>query len=94
MTDATEEPQDLPATTRTALMQYLADKPALRKKLYTWFAVIALLVSFGPDIVVAGVLTEDAVPVFSAYIGLASSVLLKIGTALGFVASSNISQEH
>ena len=93
MTDTTEEPQDLPATTRTALMQYLAEKPGLRKKLYTWFAVVALLVSFGPDIVVAGVLTEEAVPVFSAYIGLASSILLKIGTAFGFVASRNITQE-
>ena len=93
MTDTPEEPQDLAATTRTALMQYLAEKPELRKKLYTWFAVVALVVSFGPDIVMAGVLTEDAVPVFSAYIGLASSVLLKIGTAFGFVASRNITQE-
>ena len=94
MTDPAEEPQDLSTTTRTALMQYLAEKPGLRKKLYTWFAGVALLVSFGPDIVVAGVLSDEAVPVFSAYIGLASSILLKTGTAFGFVASRNISQDH
>ncbi len=56
----------------------------------TWFGwSCSLLVSFGPDIVTAGVLTDSTVPTFVAYVSLASSILLKIGTALGFVAASN-----
>jgi hypothetical protein len=60
-----------------------------RKRAYLIYAGAALLVSFGPDIVTANVLADNVVPSFVAYVSLASSILLKIGTALGFVAASN-----
>lgn len=63
-----------------------------RKRAYLAYSAAALLVSFGPDIVTAGVLTNSAVPSFVAYVSLASSILLKIGTAIGFVAASNTSK--
>lgn len=67
----------------------LSGRPALRKRVYYSYASAALLVSIGPDIVVAGVLTSTATPAFVAAIALASSILLKVGTAFGFVAASN-----
>lgn len=63
-----------------------------RKRAYLVYAGAALLVSFGPDIVTAGVLSQEIVPEFVAYVSLTSSILLKIGTALGFVAASNTSK--
>ena len=62
-----------------------------RKRAYIYFALTALLVSFGPDIVMAGVLSDGVTPHVVAYIGLTSSLLLKIGTAFGFIAASNTS---
>jgi hypothetical protein len=61
-----------------------------RKRTYLAYAGAALLISFGPDIVVAGVLSDNVVPSFVAYVSLSSSILLKVGTALGFVAASNV----
>lgn len=72
-----------------ALSGLFAGNDAGRKRAYLIYAGAALLVSFGPDIVTAGVLTDSTVPTFVAYVSLASSILLKIGTALGFVAASN-----
>lgn len=75
-----------------ALSGLFAGNDAGRKHAYLIYAGAALLVSFGPDIVTAGVLTDNVVPSFVAYVSLASSILLKIGTALGFVAASNTSK--
>lgn len=72
-----------------ALSGLFAGNDLGRKRAYLVYAGAALLVSFGPDIVTAGVLLDDVVPTFVAYVSLASSILLKIGTALGFVAASN-----
>ena len=60
-----------------------------RKVAYLIYAGAALILSFGPDVVVASVLDDNIVPTFVAWIGLSSSILLKIGTALGFVAAAN-----
>lgn len=75
-----------------ALAGLLADHPKARKRTYYAYASAALIVSFGPDIVTAGVLSDNIVPDFVAYVSLASSILLKVGTALGFVAASNTSK--
>lgn len=72
-----------------ALSGLFAGNDRARKRAYLWYAGIALLISFGPDVVVANVLADELVPTFVAYVSLASSILLKIGTALGFVAASN-----
>ncbi len=77
------------ANTDTALAGLLASHPSARKRTYYAYAAAALIVSFGPDIVTAGVLSENIVPEFVTYVSLASSILLKIGTALGFIAASN-----
>lgn len=63
-----------------------------RKRAYLIYASAALLVSFVPDVVVYGVLTSEVEPVVIAWAGLSSSLLLKIGTALGFVAAANTSR--
>lgn len=75
-----------------ALAGLLADHPKARKRTYYAYASAALIVSLGPDIVTAGVLSDNIVPDFIAYMSLASSILLKVGTALGFVAASNTSK--
>lgn len=67
----------------------LAEHPTARKTTYYLYAAAALVVSFGPDVVMAGVLSDAVVPEFTTYVALASSILLKIGTALGFIAASN-----
>jgi hypothetical protein len=67
----------------------LSTRPATRKSAYYTYSGLALLISFGPDIIVAGVLSGSSVPEFVAIVGLASSVLLKLGVAFGFVAASN-----
>jgi hypothetical protein len=77
------------ATRQGALSGLFAGNDAGRKRAYLIYAGAALLISFGPDVVVANVLADNAVPTFVAYVSLASSILLKIGTALGFVAASN-----
>lgn len=66
-----------------------AGNNAARKRTYLIYAGTTLLISFGPDVVVANVLADNIVPLFVAYVSLASSILLKLGTALGFVAASN-----
>lgn len=60
-----------------------------RRRVYFGYAGAALLVSIGPDIGVAGLLTGHDLILMSAIVTLATSVLLKIGTALGFIAASN-----
>lgn len=77
------------ANPQAPLAGLLAGRPEARKKAYYAFATTALIVSFGPDILIAGVLSEAIIPTASAYIALASSLLLKVGTAFGFVAASN-----
>lgn len=77
------------ADDRAVLAGLLSGRPAVRKRVYYAYAGAALLVSIGPDIVVAGVLSTGAVPGFVAGVALASSILLKVGTAFGFVAASN-----
>jgi len=72
-----------------ALAGLLAEHPTTRKRVYYTYASLALIVSIGPDVVVAGVLSTGAVSGFVAAIALASSILLKVGTAFGFVAASN-----
>lgn len=80
------------ANTRTPLAGLLAEHPAARKRTYYAYAASALIVSFGPDIVTAGILADSSIPAFVAYVSLASSILLKIGVAFGFVAASNVSK--
>lgn len=60
-----------------------------RRRSYFGYSIAALLVSFGPDIALAGFLTGHELNVFTASMVLASSVLLKVGTAFGFIAASN-----
>ena len=67
----------------------LAGSPKARKNGYYAFAGLALLISFGPDVVIAGILTNSQVGTLDSVLALASSVLLKIGVAFGFVAASN-----
>lgn len=75
--------------TDAPLAGLFAGNDRARKRTYLAYAGGALLISFGPDIVVANVLAADTVPTFVAVVSLASSILLKIGTALGFVAAAN-----
>jgi len=77
------------ANGRAAFAGLLAEHPRARKRTYYGFAAAALLVSFGPDVVTAGVLADGSVPTFVAYVTLSASILLKVGTALGFIAASN-----
>lgn len=77
------------ANQAAVLAGLLAGRPSLRKRVYYAYATGALLVSIGPDIVVAGVLSDAATPGFVTWVALASSILLKVGTAFGFVAASN-----
>lgn len=72
-----------------SLSGLLTDHPRARKRVYYAYAIAALLVSFGPDIVTYRIIADESVPAFVAWVSLASSLLLKIGTALGFVAASN-----
>lgn len=88
-------PADRPYTPQHAasapsLAGLIAEHPSARKKVYYGYAIAALVVSFGPDVVIAGVIAGDAVEPFTAWVGLASSILLKIGTAFGFVAAANV----
>jgi hypothetical protein len=88
-TDAALEGGDA-GRTDAPLAGLFAGNDKARKRTYLAYAGAVLLVSFGPDVVTAGVLVPDLVPSFVAYLGLASSLLLKIGAALGFVAAANI----
>jgi len=67
-----------------------AGNPIGRRRAYFAYAGSALLISFGPDIVTAGVLTAHQTPIFVTWVSLATSVLLKVGVAFGFVAASNV----
>lgn len=78
--------------TRAPLSGLFAGNDRGRKRAYLIYASAALLVSFVPDVVVYGVLTSEVEPVIVAWAGLSSSLLLKIGTALGFVAAANTSR--
>ncbi len=80
----------LDADPSAPLSGLLAGKPRARKRAYYAYATAALVVSFGPDIVTAGILADVSVPTFVAYVSLATSILLKVGTAFGFVAASNV----
>lgn len=80
---------ELPQLPEASLAGLLAEHPAGRKAAYYAYATGALVVSFGPDIVIAGVLADSIVPAFVAYVSLVSSILLKIGVAFGFVAAAN-----
>lgn len=80
------------ANPRAPLSGLFAGNDRARKTAYLIYASAALLISFGPDVVVSGVISGNVVPEFVAYIGLSSSILLKIGTALGFVAAANTSK--
>lgn len=83
-------PQGNPDTNPDApLAGLLAGSPQARKRAYYSYAAAALLVSFGPDIITAGILTSAQAPVFVAILGLVTSVILKVGVAFGFVAASN-----
>lgn len=81
------------ANAAAPLSGLFSGNPKGRKRAYLWYSATALVVSFGPDIVTANVLADQAVPTFVAYISLATSILLKVGTAFGFVAASNIAPE-
>lgn len=70
----------------------LATKPGLRKNVYYGYASALLIVSFGPDVIVAETLTNAGVDSLTVGIGLASAVLLKIGIAFGFVAAANVTK--
>lgn len=83
------EPPQLHVPDAPSLAGLLSSRPEIRKRAYYGYAIAALFISFGPDIVVAGVLADTTVPTFVAWVGLASSILLKIGTAFGFIAASN-----
>lgn len=80
---------DETADSTKPLAGLLNEHPRARKRVYYAYAALALLVSMGPDVVVAGILTDSDTPGFVAGVALASSVLLKLGTAFGFVAASN-----
>lgn len=67
----------------------LAANPIARKRSYVGYAVVALVVSFGPDVVTYGVVTGSHVAPFVSIIGLSTSIVLKIGAAFGLVAASN-----
>ncbi len=73
----------------TPLSGLFAGHPIARRRAYLSYAGAVLLVSFAPDIVTAGLLTGHQVPVFVSAVQLTTSVLLKLGAALGFVAASN-----
>lgn len=65
-------------------------RPAFRKRAYAAYAGVALIVSFAPDVVAVGLLTGDQSAGLVAVATLASSVLLKVGVAFGFIAASNV----
>ena len=80
----------IPADTLSGLF---AGHDAGRKRAYLAYAGAALLVSFGPDVITVGLLTATEVPAFAKIVSLATSVLLKVGTAFGFIAASNASKQ-
>jgi hypothetical protein len=77
------------ANATTPLSGLFAGHPIARRRVYLGYALAVLLVSFAPDVVTAGLLTGTQVPVFVSGVTLTTSILLKLGAALGFVAASN-----
>ena len=77
-------------TTGAPLAGLISEHPIARKRLYSAYALVALGVSFAPDVVVAGILTAQVNSTVVVVAALVSSVLLKIGVAFGFVAASNV----
>lgn len=75
--------------TTAPLAGLLAGNTAIRKRVYYGYASAALVVSFIPDVVVAGVLSGHEADALTMWGALASSILLKIGVAFGFIAASN-----
>lgn len=67
----------------------LTGKVLTRKRAYLAYASAALVVSFAPDIVTAGVLSGHEASALTMWAALASSILLKVGTAFGFIAAAN-----
>jgi hypothetical protein len=60
-----------------------------RRRAYFTYSITALVISFGPDIALAGFLSGHQLTVFTASLTLAASIVLKVGTAFGFIAASN-----
>lgn len=84
---------DVVGESSPALAGLISQHPTARKRLYYAYAVAALVLSFGPDVVTWGVISGADLPQFTMWLGLSSSVLLKVGTAFGFVAASNINSK-
>lgn len=75
--------------TGAPLAGLLTGRVLTRKRAYLAYASAALLVSFAPDVVTAGVLTGHQASVLTMWAALSASILLKAGTAFGFVAAAN-----
>ena len=84
--DGTLAQSGLPAN---ALAGLFAKRTAGRRRAYMAYSAVALVVSFGSDVALYGFISGDNLPVFVASVGLATSVLAKLGVAFGFVAASN-----
>jgi hypothetical protein len=63
--------------------------PVARRRTYYIYAGVALLISAGPDVAVAGWITGHDLIVFSGIVTFATSILLKLGSAFGLMAASN-----
>lgn len=83
------EPESDAGDTSAPLAGLLTGRTLTRKRVYYVYASASLLVSFAPDVIVAGILTGHQADVLTASAALASSILLKVGVAFGFVAASN-----
>lgn len=71
----------------------LSSKPGLRKNAYYGYAGASLVLSCGSDLVLYGIVTGAAITPLTASIAFATSALVKIGIAFGFVAASNVSKK-
>ena len=67
----------------------LAGSPIARKRIYYVYAGAALVISCGSDVVTYGIIPTSGTEALIKGVGLATSILLKIGAAFGFVAASN-----
>lgn len=92
--DAAQPVEVVNDTPQPALAGLLAQHPTARTTLYVAYAITALVLSFGADVITWGLITDTAMPEFTKWLGFASSVVLKIGTAFGFVAAANITRKR
>lgn len=60
-----------------------------RKVAYLIYSGTSLVLSFGSDVIMVGLLTAHQATVLGMYVSLATSILSKIGVAVGFMAASN-----